>query len=103
MTRCKISAGIDSMISLAGMTVTATKERYVEMIQIIFLKDSPNNSNDSVFMQDGEPTRTSKMAMEWLKDRFPEKLIWLKSEFIWPPRSPYLNPLHFYLWGYMKE
>ena len=45
----------------------------------------------------------SKMDMEWLKDRFPEKKFSLKSEFIWPPRSPDLNPLHFYLWGCMKD
>ena len=54
-------------------------------------------------MQDGAPAYTSKMAIEWLKDRFPEKLISLKSEFIWPPRSPDLNPLDFYLWGDMKD
>ena len=54
-------------------------------------------------MQDGAPARTSKMAMKWLKNRFPEKLISLKSEFIWPPRSPDLYSLHFYLWGNMKN
>jgi len=89
--------------SLAGMTVTVTKVRYVELLQKIFPEDSPNNSSESVCMQDGAPAHTSKMAMEWLKDRFPEKLIWLKSEFIWSPPSPDLNPLHFYLWGYMKD
>ena len=45
------------------------------------------------------PAHTSKMAMESLKGRFPEKLITLKSEF----SSPDLNPLYFYIWGYMKE
>ena len=35
------------------------------------------------------------MAMEWFKDRFPEKLISLKSEFFWSPRSPDLNPYIF--------
>jgi len=54
-------------------------------------------------MQNGAPAHISKMAMEWLKDRFREKLISLKSEFIWPPRSPDLNHLHFYLWGCMKS
>ena len=56
-----------------------------------------------MFMQDGPPAQTSKMAMKWLMDRFPEKLISLKSEFIKPPRSPDLNLLNFYLWGYMKD
>ena len=68
--------------SLAGMIVTVTKERCVEMIHKIFPLDFPDNSSESVFMQDGAPAHTSKMAMEWLKDRSPEKLISLKSEFI---------------------
>ena len=67
-----------------GMTVTVTKERYVEMLQKIFPEDSPDISSESVIMQDGAPAHTSKIAMEWLKDRFPEKLISLKLEFIWP-------------------
>ena len=89
--------------SLAGMTVTVIKERYVKMLQKIFPEYSPNNSSESVLMEDGTPAQTSKMAMEWLKDRSPEKLISIKSEFLWPPRSPDLNHLHFYFWGYMKD
>ena len=68
--------------SLAGMTVTVTKEGYVEILQKIFSEDSPNNSSESVFIQDGALAHISKMATEWLKDRFPEKLISLKEEFI---------------------
>ena len=30
-------------------------------------------------------------------------MISLKSEFILSPRSPDLNPLDFYLWGYIKN
>ena len=33
--------------SLAGMIVTVTKERYVEMLQKIFLEDSPDISSGS--------------------------------------------------------
>ena len=87
--------------SLAGMTVTVTKERYVEMLQKMFPEDFSDVSSESVFMQDEH--RHTKMAMKWLMDRFPEKLISLKSEFIKPPRSPDLNLLNFYLWGYMKD
>ena len=54
-------------------------------------------------MQDGAPAHTSRMSMEWLENRFPGRLLSNKSEFIWPPRSPDLNPLDFFLWGYMKE
>ena len=58
MTCYRISAGIDSMISLtcsmAGMTVTVTKERYVEMLHNIFPEDSPDISSESVCVEDAK-------------------------------------------------
>ena len=54
-------------------------------------------------MQDGAPAHTSRMAMDWLEDRFLGRLISNKSDFMWPPQSPDLNPLDFFLWGYMME
>ena len=36
------------------------------MLQKIIPDDSPNNSSESVFMQDEAPAHTSKMAMERL-------------------------------------
>ena len=98
---CRISTRIDSMISLtcslAGITVTVTIETYVEMLQKIFPEDSPDiSTSELVSVHLGWSTaNTSEMAMKWLKNRFPEKLISLKSEFIWPSRSPDLHPLDF--------
>ena len=43
------------------------------MLQKIFPEDSPDISSESVCMQDEAPAHTSKMAMEWLKDRFPRE------------------------------
>ena len=56
---------ISLVCSLAGMTFTVTKERYVEMLQKIFCEDSPDIS----FRMEHE-------------DCFPEKPISLKSELI---------------------
>ena len=86
-----------------GSPLTVNKERYTKMLMEIFPEDSEEASSDSIFMQDGAPAHTSRMAMEWLEKRFPGRLISNKSDFIWPPRSPDLNPLDFFLWGYMKE
>ena len=86
-----------------GSPLTVNKERYTNMLMEIFPEDSEEASSDSIFMQDGAPAHTSRMAMEWLENRFPGRLISNKSDFIWPPRSPDLNPLDFFLWGYMKE
>ena len=86
-----------------GKATTVTKERYTAMLSEIFPEDSDEIGCNPVFMQDGAPAHTSRVAMDWLKNRFGDKLISNKSDFIWPPRSPDLNPLDFYFWGDMKQ
>ena len=86
-----------------GAPLTVTKERYTQMLMEIFPEDCEEASSNSIFMQDGAPAHTSRMALDWLQNRFPGRLISNKSEFTWPPRSPDLNPLDFFIWGYMKE
>ena len=107
----KISTGIDTMISLTFSLALCrhgcygnqrnrrrnTSENLSWRISWYF-----NFRASLVFMQDGAPAHTSKMAMEWLKDRFPEKLISLKSEFIGPHVHQILTTCIFYLSGYMK-
>ena len=82
--------------------MTVTKERYVDMLKELFPEDS-EDIQSSFFMQDGAPAHTSRLALDWLEMTFPERLISNKSDFMWPPRSPDLNPCDFFLWGYMKE
>lgn len=87
----------------SGSATTVTKERYVAMLEELFPRRSINVTNNTVFMQDGAPAHTSRIAMDWLEKRFHGKVISNKSNFIWPPRSPDLNPLDFFLWGFMKQ
>ena len=69
--------------SLASMTVTVMKERYIEILQKFFLEDSHNNSSESVFMIDGGPAHTSfDDGNEVVEGSLSEKLISLESEFI---------------------
>ena len=87
----------------SGAPLTVTKERYTQMLRTIFPEDGEEVNSRCIFMQDGAPAHTSRMAMEFLEEKFPGRLISNKSDFIWPPRSPDLNPCDFFLWGYMKE
>jgi len=41
--------------------------------------------------------------MQHLNDTFPDRWIGRGSTINWPPRSPDLTPLEFYLWGLMKS
>ena len=53
-------------------------------------------------MQDGATPHTANATMSALQESFGSRIISKKSTFQWAPRSPDLNPLDFYFWGYCK-
>ena len=55
------------------------------------------------FQQDGAPPYTSKLALDWLKTHFNNRVISRKTDFEWAPHSPDLSPPDFFLWGYLKD
>lgn len=59
--------------------------------------------NNVLFQQDGATPHTAKIVLEWLAEKFGEHFISLRSNIEWPPHSPDLNPLDFFLWGYLKD
>ena len=48
-----------------------------------------------IWQQDGAPAHTAKKVQEWCEDNFP--YFWDKD--VWPPSSPDLNPLDFFVWS----
>ena len=56
-----------------------------------------------IFMQDGAPPHFSCFVTDVLNDRFPDACIGRGGRTPWPPRSPDLSPLDFFLWGYIKN
>ena len=89
-------------LNLMGGRAPRLAGRTTAMLSQIFPADCPDIKINSFFQQDRAPPLTSKLALGWLEERFPDRLISNKSKFLWPPRSPDLNPCDF-LWGYMKE
>lgn len=82
-------------------------EKYLE-----FLQDHLNNfleevpllvRNNMWFMHDGAPPHFSHIVRNHLNNRFPDQWIGRGGPCSWPPRSPDLNPLDFFLWGYLKN
>jgi len=61
--------------------------------------------DDLVFMQDGAPPHFG--GLEWLDNHFEDR--WMgrgthahPAPYPWPPRSPDLTPMDYFLWGYLK-
>ena len=55
------------------------------------------------FQQDGATPRTSGAVLTWLCETFGDRFISNRTNHVWPPHSPDLNPLDFFLWGYLKD
>ena len=58
---------------------------------------------DVWFQQDGASPHTARNVVAWLEETFGENFISFKTGNVWPPHSPDLSPLDFYLWGYLKD
>lgn len=54
------------------------------------------------FQQDGAPPHFAVAVRNYLHDTFPNRWIGRSGVIEWPPRSPDLTPLDFFLWGYLK-
>lgn len=55
------------------------------------------------FQHEGASVPYVAAARDFLNRRFGEKWISRGGSQFWPPRSPDLNPINFYIWSYMKS
>ncbi|GBN98961.1 hypothetical protein AVEN_89437-1 [Araneus ventricosus] len=60
----------------------------------------PQIPEDIIFQQDGAPPHYGNI--EFLDTTFPQRWIVRGAVMAWPPRSPDITPLDFYLWGYVQ-
>jgi len=76
---------------------TITTAAYMEIFNTFVNQlDDEELSN---FQQDGATSHTLHDSMAGIQSFFGERII-LKG--LWPPRSPDLTPLDYFLWGYLK-
>ena len=57
---------------------------------------------DIIFQLDGAPPHWGLDVRASLNEQFPGRWIGRDGPTPWPPRSPDLTPLDFFLWGYVK-
>jgi len=86
-------------------TVTVTGARYLQLLQTILVPELQNRGvlQDTIFQQDGAPPHIARPVKTFLQQQFGEKIISRSFANNWPSRSPDLNPLDYWLWGYLKH
>lgn len=87
-------------------------ERYLVLLQNEIIpalynlfpnENHPERLADRVwFQQDGAPAHFGLVVRQYLNNIFPNRWIGRRGFIEWPPRSPDLTPLDFYLWGHLK-
>ncbi|XP_066257798.1 histone-lysine N-methyltransferase SETMAR-like [Euwallacea similis] len=77
-----------------------------------FLQDDLENLMEEVplaverdlwFLNNGAPPHNSNVVRQILNNKFPNKWMGIYEPIRWPPRSPCLNPLNFFLWGTVRN
>lgn len=84
-------------------------ETYLEMLNDFVMPELLRkrlDPNDICYMHDGAPPHITRDVRAYLDQNF---LSWIgrgdgENKFLaWPPRSPDLNPLDFFLWGHLQH
>lgn len=80
---------------------------FLEFLQEDFfnlVENIPLNLRQNMWLQlDGAPAHFAQPVRNWLNETFPGRWIGRGAAVSWPPRSPDLNPLDFFLWGFIKN
>jgi hypothetical protein len=86
-----------------GKTITGIA--YLDMLQQFLIPqlDEDDQERRIHFQQYRAPPHYLGGVCEYLNTRFPGRWIGRVAQIAWPPRSPDLSPLDFFLWGFLKD
>jgi len=84
---------------------TVTGEAYLEMLRSSILPAirALYENSDIFYQQDGAPARYHQDVGAFLDENLQRHWIGRRDTFEFPPRSPDLTSLDFYLWGTLKD
>jgi hypothetical protein len=87
---------------------TLNAERFLNFLNTEFMdaiEELPLIDRRELYIQlDGASVHNARIVRTWLDDNFPLRWIGRNSSLIeWPPRSPDITPLDFFLWGSIKN
>lgn len=108
--------GVNAWVGVVGTKIVGpiffqghlTGERYLEFLQNE-IEDSLDelplaiNNDQLYFQQDGAPPHNAIAVRNYLEERFESNVISTHGPIRWPPRSPDLTPIDFFVWSHIKE
>ncbi|XP_050307733.1 uncharacterized protein LOC126744391 isoform X2 [Anthonomus grandis grandis] len=112
--KLNVWAGIfgDNLVGPFFLPGNLTGEMYLELLPqaidpaltaIIETQNDRYDEDRLMFQEDGAPPHYTLFVREYLDRTFPGRWIGRRGAIEWPPRSPDLSPLDFFLWGHLKS
>jgi hypothetical protein len=89
------------------VTVTLTPDWYCAMLGNFLrpkLDDlfNEHGAENVWFQEDGAAAHACRRSLGIIGEMIPGRVVSLRGDVGWPPRSPHLTPCDFFLWGYLK-
>ena len=82
---------------------TITANVYLDMLKHYVIPQLEEFQPRVVFQQDGAPPHWGLIVRDFINETFPNRWIGRNGPTPWPPRSPDITPLNFFLCGYVKD
>lgn len=74
-----------------------------EMVEVIDDTMPIREALKAWFQQDGAPPHNNRLVDNFLENTFDGKWLGYQGPYKWPPRSPDLTPLDYFIWGFVKD
>ena len=82
---------------------TVNGNNYKRMLRYYAVPKIAELPGNVIFQQDGAPPHYATQVRSYLDRKFGDRWIGRGGPVAWPPRSPDLTPLDFFLWGHVKD
>lgn len=79
---------------------TVNAERYRAMLQVFIDQLHEDELQEGFFQHDNATAHTAAATVTFIQQYFDDRMI---GRNLWPPRSPDLTPLDYFLFGYLKN
>ena len=80
-----------------------TAQTYLDVLAEYMSPQLEQYQSQVIFQQDGAPPYWGLEVRQFLNETFSYRWIGRDGPILWPPRSPDITPLDFFLWGYVKD